>query len=204
MAEPSTPEHWQGVLVSLRTQLADRLAKTDQLTAKKRQLSLAAMTGDEAAKRRLGTINRELVELKVNIEDVEAAVGEAQAQLVEAEAERQAEHQRRVRISNMCEKRIEIAEKIDAEAGNLGGLLAELDAITGEMRLERQGDASFVRQTDPVGRVRAAMLTVLPMLYAGESAPTRDVRRGRPLAELERESLAPFVLSEQGKERSAA
>jgi hypothetical protein len=206
MAEPKDdPAHWQAVIGDLRTQLESRTGKIAELGAKKRQLSLGAMTGDDASKRRLGTINRELVELKVNIEDVEAAITAAEEQLVEAEAEagRQAELAKRCKISDMCEKRIALAGEIDAAAAVLGGLLNQLAELHRALLLERPTDAHFGRVIDPVGRLRAAMVDVLPVLFS-EGAPVRDPRRRRPLADLEREALAAFVLSAAGKERSAA
>jgi hypothetical protein len=73
------------------------------------------------------------------------------------------------------------------------------------MLLERQGDNGFARKIDPVGRLRVVMVDKTPALFAGgDAAPLRDPRRGKSLVAPETEALASLILTEAGKERSAA
>jgi chromosome segregation ATPase len=200
------PEHWQGVLADLRRQVESRTGKVAELTAQKRALALSAATGDTPAQKRLTLLNSDLVGLRLGIEDLEAAIGEAEQQLVEAEAEaeRQREHAKRCKVSDMCERRVELAGEIDAAAAALGGLLGKLDELHRELLSERPADEQFARLTEPYGRLRASLLDVLPGLFTGGAGvPVRDPRRHRAFQDLEIEALAPYVLSEDGKQRAA-
>jgi hypothetical protein len=197
---------WQSVLSGLHAQLETEQARAARSKATKKELALAALTAGGEAAQGLAQANKDLFKANLRLEDLADAIGQAQAQLAEAEAERQAEHERRVRVSDLAERRIAVAAKIDDAADALGALLVEHDQISREMLLEHDPtDTAFARRIDGIGRLRAVMVDKTPALFAGtEGAPTRDPRRHRSLADLEREALAPFVLSEAGKTRSAA
>jgi hypothetical protein len=81
----SASAHWRDTIAALRGKRADEQKHAEKLAEQRRAVSLKALTGGTSAQRLLSTYAKETVECRTRIEDIEAAIAEAETHLAEAE-----------------------------------------------------------------------------------------------------------------------
>ena len=72
-----TVAHWQSVVRDIEGRLATERSREEKLLARKKAIALKASLGDAPATKMLGAYNRELIECRGALEDLEAAAEQA-------------------------------------------------------------------------------------------------------------------------------
>jgi hypothetical protein len=196
---------WKATIADLEAKLATEGQRECKLLVKKKALALKAHVEGGQASKMLASYNKEVLESRAAIEDLEVAIAEAEVHLAEARraGERAQEAERMRVLGELSEARIESAGKIDGAMRELGALLDHHDRLAREMLLMRPHDDGHRRRVLAEPRVLTAMQSAIG-LHLGMAERSVDPRSGKTLRELEEAALSCFALTDAGIEPATA
>lgn len=152
---PKTSADWRRTVGELAARRDGAEARAAEIDGRRGEFVLAAQLGDEAARAKLAEYDRRLADARRDAGDLRLAVEEAEAALGEAE-EREAEEVRRrelARAARLEGEAYEVAERID-------GAIARVTEDAGRIRLLLSEAAALRRTTSPhtvAGRIEFAV-----------------------------------------------
>jgi hypothetical protein len=145
--------------------------KADDLAVQRRELSYAAHTGDERAKKKLDQLTRETVTLALEHENVASALVEANRKLNEAQAEaareQQKENARKLRA--VTKAFVELGNEVDELLSELATASAALKASVSEIHGLGVGFPSHA-QLQSLGE-RALHTSLMNTLFQAQHVP---------------------------------
>lgn len=197
---------WRDTISDLQKQLEAEQAWVAELGAAKKPLTLAGHTGDTKAKAKLADINLEIRAVEQEFADLAEAITQAQAKLATAQADkaRREEMERLKQVREVAENRIELAAALEAKAQELASLCEELrqsGLAMGRARAWPVGDGRWKR-ADGGGRIRLCLQKNIGLWFDDPANPL-DPRIDQALADMERDALSEFLLSDRGIQKAA-
>lgn len=197
---------WHNTIKDLQEQLEVGRARVAELGETKKPLTLAGLTGDSKAKSKLAEINAEIRVVEQETADLVEAISQAEAKLSEAEAEkaRLDEIERLKRVREIAENRIELAAAVEAKAQELANLCEELSQsglVMGRAGAWPVGDERW-RRADAGGRIKLCLQKSVGPWFEDPANPL-DPRIGQTLADIERDALSGFLLTDRGIKKLA-
>lgn len=197
---------WHNTIKDLHEQLEVGRARVAELGETKKPLTLAGLTGDSKAKSKLAEINAEIRGVEQETADLAEAIKQAEAKLSDAEAQkaRLDEMERLKKVREIAENRIELATVIEERAQELANLCEELrqsGLAMGRAGAWPVGDERW-RCADAGGRIRLCLQKSVGPWFNDPANPL-DPRIGQDLADMERDALSGFLLSDRGIEKFA-
>jgi cell pole-organizing protein PopZ len=197
---------WRDTIRDLQKQLEAARARVADLGETKKPLTLAGLTGDSKAKSKLAEINAEIRVVEQETADLAEAISQAEAKLSEAQAQkaRLDEMERLKEVREIAENRIELAAVIEEKAQELANLCEELRQSG--FAMGRAGDWPVgderCRRADAGGRIRLCLQKNIGPWFEDPANPL-DPRIGQTLADMERDALSGFLLSDRGIKKLA-
>ena len=199
-------DSWQSTLADLHKRRNEAEAKLEKFVASKKPLTLGAHTGDEKAAEKLAAINAEIVIAQQANDDIGEAIVQAEEKLATAERKLAAEQKaKRLRsLSARCDDRVTAASAVEQAVEALSKALSVYEAAgTNALRYIDPHDDATARRIDGGGRLRNYLGGILGRQIDGLPVNHRDPRRGKGLADLEREYLSPLMLTDIGADKMA-
>lgn len=196
-------DHWQKTyeeLCEIRGHIEDRLRENE---AERKEIILAALTGDADAQSDLETLNKTAADEERSLADVDEAIKQAEARRKRARrfARIADETERRLAISDLCEKRLVAAADVDVKAAALREAIDRYDDVTAEALTKvPASDDGDRRRLNGFKRLQIAVSRHLGDVFP--DLKTGDPRRA-PLAELDRDSLGPLLVTPKGARAAA-
>lgn len=182
-------ETWGGNLDKLRAQLTDAKAKQAEAQQARQEAALAAHLGDPAKRKALDKATEQLRAAELEVESLTEAVAQAEAKLVEAndDKRREQERERAAQMRELAERRLAACDVVEQAAQDLAAAIAEYNALgmtlsrvkggpSGQLLSRWRLDA-YLNHTLGTGYVQPAHI--------------------KPLSELERSVLAPYLKGPQ-------
>jgi len=197
---------WRHTIDDLQKRLEAARARVAELCEAKKPLTLAGHTGDSKAKSKLTEINAEIRGVEQETADLAEAIAQAEAKLSEAEAEkaRLDEMGRLKKVREIAENRIELAAAVEQKAQELANLCEELrqsGLSMGRAGAWPVGDERW-RRADAGGRIRLCLQKSVGPWFEDPANPL-DPRIGQTLADMERDALSGFLLTDRGIKKVA-
>jgi hypothetical protein len=198
--------HWRVTIDDLQKRLEAARARVAERCEAKKPLTLAGHTGDSKAKSKLADINAEIRVVEQEAADLAEAISQAEAKLSDAEAQkaRLDEMARLTKVRAIAENRIELANALEAKAQELANLCEELrqsGLAMGQAGAWPVGDERW-RRADGGGRIRLCLQKSVGPWFNDPANPL-DPRIGQTLADIERDALSGFLLTDRGIKKLA-
>jgi len=192
---------WRDTINDLKKQQETAKIRMVELGEAKKPLTLAGHTGDLKAKSKLAQINAEIRVVEQESADLAEAITQAEAKLSDAEAEkaRRDEIKRLQRVRGLAEQKIEMAEEVETKARELAELCEKFERSGFEMGRAGGwpvGDGRLTR-ADGRGRLLLCLRKHIGPIF-GDPPNPNDPRFGQELADIERDALGEFLLSDRG------
>jgi len=182
MAKAKTAGQWQAVIDDLAVRIDASEVERATLRDGKRQDALGAATGDQAAQRRLATVNASIRDADGQLDDLRTALEQAERALAGARAdEALAGHQQRLaEVRALARQRVEVAKRLQVAIDALGKPLDELAMVSDQL-------GSIIEdgtEADAVCRWRNAVRDALASLLSERGIDDMGLAVGRaPLAD---------------------
>jgi len=195
---------WRDTISDLQKHLQTAQTRVVELGEAKKPLTLASHTGNTKAKAKLAEINSEIRAIEQECADLAEAITQAEAKLSDAEAEKERldEIERRKKVREIAERRIDLGAVIEEKAQELANLCEELrqsGLAMGRAGAWPVGDVRWTR-ADGRGRLLLCLRKHIGAIFGDPPNPS-DPRFGQELADMERDALGEFLLSDRGIEK---
>ena len=198
---------WRETIAGLNKKRGTAEGRVERLKRRKSPLTLAACTGDEKARAKLGALNGQLLAERQGLEDLEEAVAQAEAELAKADealaVEQEAERLRT--LSGLAEARIKAAALVDQQCQALRLALGAYSGLGDQIyRHVGSRDVSFGGKVRSMGRAEVALATHLAAVSGCVSRNPNDPRDGQTLEAMETEQLARLLINPDSADEIAA
>lgn len=199
---------WRETIADLNGKRESAAKRVDDLKDKKKPLTLGAHTGDTKAREKLDVLNAEILAATQGLEDVDEAIGQAEAKLADAERAivEAREVERLSTLSALADRRVDVAAKIEGQLQELAGALADYNNLGTEMqRLVPSSDEGISRRLDGSGRLDIAFGRALGefVVCARMARNPLDPRKDTSLPEMEQGALSRFLINPDAADKLA-
>ena len=189
---------WRDTIADLNKKHGTAEGRVERLKRRKSPLTLAACTGDEKARAKLGALNGQLLAERQGLEDLEEAVAQAEAELAKAQEvlaiEKEAECLRV--LARLATERIKAAKVVDQQCQVLAKALGAYYGLGDQLyRHVGSRDVKFGAKIRSRGRADAALATHLAAVTGCVSRNPSDPRDGHLLEVMEEDQLASLLIN---------